>query len=64
MSCAYNFLSNEIEALIACMMAAGPEAKRPPHIWLLAFSSLIMVTGRWSSTWQMEEKWCPPGAPC
>ena len=23
------------------MMAAGPEAKRPPHIWLLAFLSLI-----------------------
>lgn len=31
---------------MACMMAAGPEAKRPPHMRLLAFSSLIVVTGR------------------
>ncbi len=33
-----------MEALIASMIAAGPEAKRPPHIWLLVFSSLIVLT--------------------
>jgi hypothetical protein len=26
-------LSNPIEALISSMIAAGPAAKRPPHIW-------------------------------
>ena len=25
--------SNPIEALIASMIASGPAAKRPPHIW-------------------------------
>jgi thiol-disulfide isomerase/thioredoxin len=34
-----------MEALIASMTADGPEANRPPHIWLLAFFSLIMFTG-------------------
>jgi len=31
-------LSNEIEALIASMIASGPAAKRPPHIafWVLS----------------------------
>ena len=34
-----------IEALIASITAAGPEANRPPHIWLLAFFSLMVITG-------------------
>lgn len=29
---------------MASMIAAGPEAKRPPHIWLLVLSSLIYIT--------------------
>ena len=34
------------------MIAAGPDAKRPPHIWLLVFFSLIVLTGRWRSSWR------------
>jgi hypothetical protein len=37
---------------MACMIAAGPEAKRPPHIWLLVLSSLIVISGRWSSLYE------------
>ena len=47
-SCANSFRSKEIEALIACMIADGPEAKRPPHISLLVLVSLIVVTRRLS----------------
>src|SRR6478609_4258888 len=34
MSCRQSALSKGIEALISRMIAAGPSAKRPPHIWL------------------------------
>ena len=34
MSCRHNRLSNGSEALISRITAAGPSAKRPPHIWL------------------------------
>src|SRR5690606_15475352 len=34
MSCRHSALSNGIEALISRMIALGPSAKRPPHIWL------------------------------
>ena len=33
--------SKPMEALIASMMASGPEAKRPPHIALASISSLM-----------------------
>src|SRR6056297_3272680 len=42
-SCAAIRLSNEIEALIASMIASGPAAKRPPHIWFIVVS--VMVSG-------------------
>src|ERR1700712_2791439 len=41
MSCAKSFLSKPIDAFISSMMAAGPDAKRPPHIWLEALVSLV-----------------------
>lgn len=34
-SWAWSRLSNEIEALIAVMIASGPAANRPPHIVLV-----------------------------
>jgi len=34
MSCRHIFRSKPMEALMACMMAEGPSAKRPPHCWL------------------------------
>ena len=40
-SCGAKALSNEIEAFISCMISAGDEAKRPPHILLADLS----VTG-------------------
>lgn len=41
MSCRHNALSNGIEAFISRMMAEGPAANLPPHIWLEAELSLI-----------------------
>src|SRR6056297_2351574 len=41
MSCAASRLSNEIEALIASMIASGPAAKRPPHIWFEVVSVIF-----------------------
>src|SRR6185312_3241171 len=43
-SCRHNRLSNGMEALISRITAAGPSAKRPPHM-LLEFSvrSLMML---------------------
>src|SRR5690606_36941271 len=34
MSCRHSALSKGIEAFISRMIALGPSAKRPPHIWL------------------------------
>ena len=46
------------------MIAAGPEAKRPPHIWLLVLSSLIVITGRWRfANDGRKEIVVPAGAP-
>src|SRR5690606_28520143 len=44
-SCAASRRSNEIEALIASMIASGPAAKRPPHIafWVLVIGGPPML---------------------
>src|SRR3546814_923318 len=34
-----------MEALICCMIAAGPAAKRPPHIWLAPDGVFFWVAG-------------------
>ena len=44
MSWAARRLSKSIEALIACMTASGPAAKRPPHIALDSLLSFIPST--------------------
>ncbi|WP_444870601.1 hypothetical protein ACTTAL_16380 [Rhodobacter capsulatus] len=36
-------MSNEIEALIASMIASGPAAKRPPHMAFEEFVSSVIV---------------------
>jgi thiol-disulfide isomerase/thioredoxin len=43
MSSRHSLLSIEIEALISRMIAAGPPAKRPPHIWLVEFSLRLIL---------------------
>src|SRR6056297_2026383 len=44
-SCAASRLSNPIEALIASMIASGPAAKRPPHIWFEVVSVMSQPFG-------------------
>src|SRR6056297_1249589 len=39
-------LSNPIEALIASMIASGPAAKRPPHIWFEDLSDMVLPLRR------------------
>src|SRR3546814_5487084 len=41
MSWAKSFLSKPMEAFISSMIASGPEAKRPPHIWLEDIASFV-----------------------
>src|SRR6218665_890272 len=41
MSWSKSFLSKPMEAFISSMIASGPEAKRPPHIWLEEVLSLL-----------------------
>src|SRR6056297_538631 len=45
MSWAARRLSNPIEALIASMIASGPAAKRPPHIWFEVSLSMAKPFG-------------------
>src|SRR3546814_19047879 len=40
-SSSHNRLSTGMDALISCMIAAGPPPKRPPHMLLLSGESVI-----------------------
>ena len=43
MSSRHSRLSTEIEALISRITAAGPPAKRPPHIWIAELSVRLIL---------------------
>src|SRR5690606_15885943 len=45
-----------MDALIASMMASGPEAKRPPHMRLLALFSLIVFNRALKEIEMLETK--------